>query len=90
MRSLVYRIEDSAYLYVICLLSLGIVLKNARMTKKGKSKANVASGSVVETLVITSSNIVQIVAEVCVIFVYLLPFFFIIILELLFCDIGML
>ncbi|CAH8337011.1 unnamed protein product [Eruca vesicaria subsp. sativa] len=41
----------------------GIVLKNAKMTKKGKSKANVASGSVVETLVITSSNIVQIVAE---------------------------
>nr|VDD49856.1 unnamed protein product [Brassica oleracea] len=41
----------------------GIVLKNARITKKGKSKANVASGSVVETLVITSSNIVQIVAE---------------------------
>ncbi|KAF3603065.1 hypothetical protein F2Q69_00034142 [Brassica cretica] len=41
----------------------GIVLKNARITKKGKSKANVASGSVVETLVITSSYIVQIVAE---------------------------
>ncbi|CAN7109963.1 unnamed protein product [Brassica rapa subsp. narinosa] len=41
----------------------GIVLKNARITKKGKSKANVTSGSVVETLVITSSNIVQIVAE---------------------------
>ncbi|KAF2540513.1 hypothetical protein F2Q68_00030253 [Brassica cretica] len=41
----------------------GIVLKNAKITKKGKSKANVASGTVVETLVITSSNIVQIVAE---------------------------
>ncbi|CAH8317765.1 unnamed protein product [Eruca vesicaria subsp. sativa] len=41
----------------------GIVLKDAKMTKKGKSKANVASGSVVETLVITSSDIVQIVAE---------------------------
>ncbi|KAF2552360.1 hypothetical protein F2Q68_00037475 [Brassica cretica] len=43
----------------------GIVLKNAKMIKKGKSKANVASGSVVETLVIMSANIVQVVAEVC-------------------------
>ncbi|KAF8082154.1 hypothetical protein N665_0845s0012 [Sinapis alba] len=41
----------------------GIVLKNAKLTKKGKSKANVASGSVVETLVIMSPNIVQVVAE---------------------------
>ncbi|CAN7119393.1 unnamed protein product [Brassica rapa subsp. narinosa] len=41
----------------------GIVLKNAKMTKKGKGKANVASGSVVETLVIMSPNIVQVVAE---------------------------
>ena len=48
-------------------------MKNARITKKGKSKANVASGTVVETLVITSSNIVQIVAEVSP-FIYLLPF----------------
>lgn len=52
-------------------------MKNARITKKGKSKANVASGSVVETLVITSSNIVQIVAEVSP-FIYLLHFLFII------------
>ncbi|KAG7546022.1 LSM domain superfamily [Arabidopsis suecica] len=41
----------------------GIVLKNARITKKGTSKSNVASGSVVDTLVILSSNIVQIIAE---------------------------
>ncbi|KAL1203020.1 Polyadenylate-binding protein-interacting protein 4 [Cardamine amara subsp. amara] len=41
----------------------GIVLKNAKITKKGTSKANVASGSVVETLVILFSNIVQIIAE---------------------------
>ena len=47
------------------LFCLGIVLKNAKMTKKGKSKANVASGSVVETLVIMSPNIVLVVAEVC-------------------------
>ncbi|CAH2077826.1 unnamed protein product, partial [Thlaspi arvense] len=37
----------------------GIVLKDAQIVKKGKSKVNVASGSVVETLVILSSNIVQ-------------------------------
>ncbi|CAN8273744.1 unnamed protein product [Cochlearia groenlandica] len=41
----------------------GIVLKNAEITKKGTCKSNVASGSVVETLVVLSSNIVQIVAE---------------------------
>ncbi|XP_010420897.1 PREDICTED: uncharacterized protein LOC104706404 [Camelina sativa] len=41
----------------------GVVLKNARIVKKGTSKANVASGSVVETLVILSSNIVQIIAQ---------------------------
>ncbi|XP_010545863.1 PREDICTED: uncharacterized protein LOC104818102 [Tarenaya hassleriana] len=41
----------------------GVVLKNAKLTKKGTSKSNVASGSVVETLVILSSNIVQIIAE---------------------------
>lgn len=56
-------------------LHLGIVLKKAKITKKGTSKSNVASGSVVETLVVLSSNIVQIVAEVCPFpsFVYL-PF----------------
>lgn len=42
----------------------GIVLKNAKLTKKGRSKSNVSSGKIVETLVILSSNIVQIVAEV--------------------------
>lgn len=67
----------SSLLICYFLFCLGIVLKNARITKKGKSKANVASGSVVETLVITSSNIVQIVAEVSP-FIYLLPFLFII------------
>ncbi|CAA0409879.1 putative ataxin 2, SM domain-containing protein [Arabidopsis thaliana] len=40
-----------------------IVLKNAKLTKKGRSKSNVESGKIVETLVILSSNIVQIVAE---------------------------
>ncbi|KAJ6753560.1 POLYADENYLATE-BINDING PROTEIN INTERACTING PROTEIN [Salix purpurea] len=41
----------------------GIVLKDARLTKKGKSSANVAGGSVIETLVILSVDIVQVVAK---------------------------
>ncbi|CAH2069923.1 unnamed protein product [Thlaspi arvense] len=36
---------------------------NAKITKKGTSKSNVAIGKTVKTLVVTSSNIVQIVAE---------------------------
>lgn len=50
--------------FLIMSVHLGIVLKKAKITKKGTSKSNVASGSVVETLVVLSSNIVQIVAEV--------------------------
>lgn len=34
------------------------------MTKKGKSNANVANGTVIETLVILSADLVQVVAEV--------------------------
>ncbi|KAL5735978.1 hypothetical protein ACOSQ2_030766 [Xanthoceras sorbifolium] len=41
----------------------GIVLKNAKMTKKGKSNANVANGAVIETLVILSGDLVQVVAK---------------------------
>ncbi|KAI9186430.1 hypothetical protein LWI28_017195 [Acer negundo] len=41
----------------------GIVLKNAKMTKKGKSNANVANGVVIETLVILSGDLVQVVAK---------------------------
>ncbi|KAG6794020.1 hypothetical protein POTOM_003253 [Populus tomentosa] len=41
----------------------GIVLKEARLTKKGKSSANVGNGSVIETLVILSVDIVQVVAK---------------------------
>lgn len=44
---------------------LGIVLKKARMTKKGKSDANVGNGALIETLVICSSDLVQVVAMVC-------------------------
>ncbi|XP_044473144.1 polyadenylate-binding protein-interacting protein 4-like isoform X2 [Mangifera indica] len=41
----------------------GIVLKKARMTRRGKSNANVANGAVVETLVILSCDLVQVVAK---------------------------
>lgn len=34
------------------------------MTKKGKSNANVANGTVIETLVILSADLVQVVAKV--------------------------
>ncbi|KAM7250895.1 hypothetical protein ACFE04_022778 [Oxalis oulophora] len=41
----------------------GIVLKKARMTKKGKSNANVINGRVIETLVILSDDLVQVLAK---------------------------
>ncbi|KAH9803627.1 SM-ATX domain-containing protein [Citrus sinensis] len=41
----------------------GIVLKKAKMSKKGKSNANVANGTVIETLVILSADLVQVVAK---------------------------
>ncbi|KAJ6724288.1 POLYADENYLATE-BINDING PROTEIN INTERACTING PROTEIN [Salix viminalis] len=41
----------------------GVVLKEARLTKKGKSGANLANGSVIETLIILSTDIVQVVAK---------------------------
>lgn len=44
----------------------GIVLKKARMTKKGRTESNVADGCVVETLVVLSSELVQAVAKACV------------------------
>ncbi|XP_052207692.1 uncharacterized protein LOC127811662 isoform X2 [Diospyros lotus] len=40
-----------------------IVLKEARMTKKGNSDANVASGELIETLVVQSEDLVQVVAK---------------------------
>lgn len=40
-----------------------IVLKRARMIKKGNRDANVANGSMVETLVILSEDLVQVVAK---------------------------
>ncbi|XP_050370957.1 polyadenylate-binding protein-interacting protein 4 isoform X2 [Argentina anserina] len=41
----------------------GIVLKKARMTKKGKSDANVANGELIDTLVIRSGDLVQVVTK---------------------------
>ncbi|KAG2682244.1 hypothetical protein I3760_11G182900 [Carya illinoinensis] len=41
----------------------GIVLKNASLTKKGKSYSNVANGVLIDTLVIHSSDLVQVVAK---------------------------
>ncbi|CAB4308228.1 unnamed protein product [Prunus armeniaca] len=41
----------------------GIVLKKARMTKKGKSDANVGNGTLIDTLVILSGDLVQVVAK---------------------------
>lgn len=40
-----------------------IVLKKARMTKKGNRDANVANAGVIETLVILSEDLVQVVAK---------------------------
>ncbi|KAL1206489.1 Polyadenylate-binding protein-interacting protein 3 [Cardamine amara subsp. amara] len=54
----------SGIFYTISLENeFSIVLKNAKLIKKGRSKSNVSSGKIVETLVILSSNIVQIVEE---------------------------
>ncbi|GMI63746.1 hypothetical protein like AT5G54920 [Hibiscus trionum] len=41
----------------------GIVLKKAKLTKKGRCATNVVSGSVVDTLVILAGDLVQVVAK---------------------------
>ncbi|XP_028051209.1 uncharacterized protein LOC114255874 isoform X2 [Camellia sinensis] len=41
----------------------GIVLKKARMIKKGNCDANVVSGDLIETLVVISEDLVQVVAK---------------------------
>ncbi|KAF2285788.1 hypothetical protein GH714_007792 [Hevea brasiliensis] len=41
----------------------GIVLKEAKLTKKGKCDANVANWNVIETLVILSGDLVQVIAK---------------------------
>jgi len=45
-------------------LYLGVIVKKARMTKKGRSNSNVASGCMVETLVILAEDLVQVIAKV--------------------------
>lgn len=40
-------------------------MKSARLSKKGKSYSNVANGMVIDTLVILSGDLVQVVANVC-------------------------
>ncbi|KAK3424014.1 hypothetical protein EUGRSUZ_F00770 [Eucalyptus grandis] len=41
----------------------GVIVKKARMTKKGRSNSNVASGCMVETLVILAEDLVQVIAK---------------------------
>lgn len=48
----------------ICVL-LGVVLKKARMKKKGKRNVNVDDGVVIDTLIVLSGDLVQVVATVC-------------------------
>lgn len=45
--------------------STGVVLKKARMTKKGKRNVNVDDGVVIDTLIVLSGDLVQVVATVC-------------------------
>lgn len=42
---------------------LAIVLKKARMIKKGRLEGNVVNGTVVETLVVQFEDLVQVVAK---------------------------
>lgn len=54
----------SGIFYTACVdRDYAIVLKNARMIKKGNQEANVVSGSLIETLIVPSENFVQVVAK---------------------------
>ncbi|XP_021892991.1 uncharacterized protein LOC110810968 isoform X3 [Carica papaya] len=54
----------SGIFYTACVeKDYGIVLKKAKLTKKGTSDTNVTGGTVVETLVILSGDLVQVVAK---------------------------
>ncbi|CAN4102718.1 unnamed protein product [Withania somnifera] len=50
-----------------------IVLKSAKMTKKGSREANAAHGSLIETLVILSEDLVQVVAKGVMLFADSIP-----------------
>lgn len=47
------------------MFGVAIVLKKARMTKKGNLDANVVNGGVIETLIVLSEDLVQVVAKAC-------------------------
>lgn len=49
---------------ILSLFYLGVILKKARMTKKGRSNSNVPSGCMIETLVILAEDLVQVIAKV--------------------------
>ncbi|XP_073280758.1 uncharacterized protein [Primulina huaijiensis] len=54
----------SGIFYTACVdRDYAVVLKNAKMIKKGDQEANVVSGSLIETLIIPSENFVQVVAK---------------------------
>ncbi|KAL2523695.1 hypothetical protein Adt_08749 [Abeliophyllum distichum] len=54
----------SGIFYTACVdKDYAIVLKNARMIKKGNRAANVANGSMIETLIVQSEDLVQVVAK---------------------------
>lgn len=41
------------------------MLKNARMTRKGSRGVNITNGRLIETLIILSEDLVQVVGKVC-------------------------
>lgn len=41
------------------------MLKNARMTRKGNRGVNITNGRLIETLIILSEDLVQVVGKVC-------------------------
>lgn len=54
----------SGTFYTACLEDdYAVVLKKARMTRKGNREANVPNGSLIETLIIQADNLVQVVAK---------------------------
>lgn len=48
---------------------VGVVLKMASMARKGEGNVNLSVGTVVDTLVVLSADLVQVVAKVCFIFI---------------------
>jgi hypothetical protein len=61
---LCYIIRNSSSAFTYFVACLGVVLKQARMTKKGKGLSNVGNEVVVDTLVVLADDLVQVVAKV--------------------------